>query len=210
MRYYFALCTVFFSLSLMAQGDLEDANDVVQFSGIVVTGDSLSPVPFVTVYRTRDAKGTITDTKGFFSIPVLKGDTVRFSSIGYVPTQMNISDTLSANRYNVVQFLGVDTVMVATTFIYPWPTKHRMKEEILALRLEDDQAERARKNLESIMMYNRMAEMGMDGSENYKVAMQQQAQRISYAGQAPPQNIFSPIAWAQFIKAWQDGAYKKK
>lgn len=210
MRYYFALCTVFFSLSLMAQGDLEDANDVVQFSGIVVTGDSLSPVPFVTVYRTRDAKGTITDTKGFFSIPVLKGDTVRFSSIGYVPTQMNISDTLSANRYNVVQFLGVDTVMVATTFIYPWPTKQKMKEEILALRLEDDQAERARKNLESIMMYNRMAEMGMDGSENYKVAMQQQAQRISYAGQAPPQNIFSPIAWAQFIRAWQDGAYKKK
>ncbi|MDP4588593.1 MAG: carboxypeptidase-like regulatory domain-containing protein [Flavobacteriales bacterium] len=210
MRYFFALCTVFFSLSSMAQGDLEDANDVVQFSGIVVTGDSLSPVPFVTVYRTRDAKGTITDTKGFFSIPVLKGDTIRFSSIGYVPTQMSISDTLSANRYNVVQFLGVDTVMVATTFIYPWPTKQKMKEEILALRLEDDQAERARKNLESIMMYNRMAEMGMDGSENYKVAMQQQAQRISYAGQAPPQNIFSPIAWAQFIKAWQGGAYKKK
>ena len=210
MRYFFALCTIFFSLSSMAQGDLEDANDVVQFSGIVVTGDSLSPVPFVTVYRTRDAKGTITDTKGFFSIPVLKGDTIRFSSIGYVPTQMSISDTLSANRYNVVQFLGVDTVMVATTFIYPWPTKQKMKEEILALRLEDDQAERARKNLESIMMYNRMAEMGMDGSENYKVAMQQQAQRISYAGQAPPQNIFSPIAWAQFIKAWQGGAYKKK
>lgn len=210
MRYFFAICTVFFSLSLLAQGDLEDANDVVQFSGIVVTGDSLSPVPFVTVYRTRDAKGTITDTKGFFSIPVLKGDTIRFSSIGYVPTQMSISDTLSANRYNVVQFLGVDTVMVATTFIYPWPTKQKMKEEILALRLEDDQAERARKNLESIMMYNRMAEMGMDGGENYKVAMQQQAQRISYAGQAPPQNIFSPIAWAQFIKAWQGGAYKKK
>ena len=48
------------------------------------------------------------------------------------------------------------------------------------------------------------------GGENYKIAMQQQAQRISYAGQAPPQNIFSPIAWAQFIKAWQSGAYKKK
>ena len=182
----------------------------MQFSGLVVTGDSLSPIPFTTVYRVRDNKGTVTDVRGFFAIPALKGDTIRFSSVGYSSTEYVIPDTLSANRYNVVQYLSRDTIYINTTYIYPWRTKERMKREILALNLDDDATERAKKNLESIMLYNRMAEVGMDGSENFKYSMLQQSQRISYTGQVPPQNIFNPIAWAQFIQAWKEGAYRRR
>lgn len=53
--------------------------DVVQISGMVVTGDSLSPLSFATVYRMRDSRGTMTDANGFFSIPALEGDTLRVS-----------------------------------------------------------------------------------------------------------------------------------
>ncbi|MGB1032616.1 MAG: carboxypeptidase-like regulatory domain-containing protein [Flavobacteriales bacterium] len=201
----FFFCT---PVALLAQDEL--SNDVVQFSGLVVTGDSLSPIPFATVYRVRDNRGTVTDTRGFFSIPAIKGDTIRFSSVGYIPTEIYISDTLSSNRYNVVQYLNTDTVQIQTSFIYPWPTKQKFKQELLALDLDADEEERARQNLEAIMLYNRMAELGADGGEAYKASMIQQSQRISYSGQVPPQNIFSPIAWAQFISAWKKGAYKKK
>jgi hypothetical protein len=131
--------------------------------------------------------------------------------VGFIPAEYVIPDTISANRYSVVQILSRDTVQLATTFIYPWPAnKEQFKEDFLALDLPLDESERARKNLESIMLYNRMAELGMDGSENYKFAMQQQAQQMTYAGQAPPQQIFSPIAWAKFIDAWRSGAFKRQ
>lgn len=208
MRYSFLVLFLLVVSYLSAQADADQ--EVVQFSGLVVTGDSLSPIPFTTVYRARDNKGTVTDVRGFFAIPALKGDTIRFSSVGYASTQFVIPDTLTANRYNVVQYLSRDTIFINTTYIYPWNTKEKMKQEILALNLDDDATERARKNLESIMLYNRMAEVGMDGSENFKYSMLQQSQRISYAGQVPPQNIFSPVAWAQFIQAWKDGAYRRR
>ena len=50
---------------------------VVQLTGVVVEGDSLGPVPFATVYRARDQRGTITDEYGFFAIPARVGDTIR-------------------------------------------------------------------------------------------------------------------------------------
>ena len=37
-----------------------------------------------------------------------------------------------------------------------------------------------------------------------------QAVKYYYAGQVPPQNIFNPAAWGEFIKAWKRGDFKKK
>jgi hypothetical protein len=34
--------------------------------------------------------------------------------------------------------------------------------------------------------------------------------KLYYSGGTPVINLFNPIAWAQFIQAWQNGAYKKK
>ena len=48
---------------------------------------------------------------------------------------------------------------------------------------------------------------GREASNNY---LRQTANKYYYAGQAPPQNIFNPFAWSEFIKAWKRGDYKKK
>ena len=48
-------------LTLSAQSDTTALPMVVQLTGVVVEGDSLGPVPFATVYRERDQRGTITD-----------------------------------------------------------------------------------------------------------------------------------------------------
>ena len=36
------------------------------------------------------------------------------------------------------------------------------------------------------------------------------AGKTYYAGQIPPMNIFNPFAWAEFVKAWKRGDFKKK
>ena len=36
------------------------------------------------------------------------------------------------------------------------------------------------------------------------------AEQVRIAGGTPVINLFNPIAWAQFVQAWQSGAFKKK
>src|ERR1035437_6585965 len=77
-------------------------DSVVQFFGLVVTADSLKGIPAVSVVVKSDHRGTITNDQGVFSIVVLKGDQIEFSSIGYKPKLARIPDTLSGNQYSIV------------------------------------------------------------------------------------------------------------
>lgn len=208
MKWTLLFVLIIFSLCAEAQDDDEPC--VVQFSGLVVTGDSLTPVPFTTVFRTRDERGTITDNLGFFSIPAYAGDTIKFSSVGYLAAKYVIPDSLSTNRYNMVQVMRRDTVQLETTFIYPWPTKERFREEFLSLDLPDTKEEVAQRNLEAAMLYERMNEMGMTADENYRYAMQRETQKIQYTGAIPTVSLLNPIAWAQFIQAWRRGDFGKQ
>ncbi len=110
----------------------------------------------------------------------------------------------------MIQILNRDTVQLAEAIIYPWPTREQFREAFLALDLPETDAERAARNLARAEMIERREAMPADGSENFKYQMQNYQNRIYYAGQAPPMNIFNPIAWSKFVQAWRDGAFKKK
>ena len=50
-----------------------------------------------------------------------------------------------------------------------------------------------------------------DGRESNNYFLKHKMPKKYYsAGQLPPQNIFNPMAWAEFIKAWKRGDFKKK
>jgi len=201
--------TIFLFLPVFAFAQTQSQDEVVQFSGVVVTGDSLLPVAYTTVALKNSGQGTITDNYGFFTLPAFKGDTIRFSGVGYKPVEYTIPDTLNSKRYSVVQVLRKDTVQIPTTFVYPWPTPEEFKEEFLALELYEDEVERARKNLDPEEMYSDMMEMGMDSREAYRYTMRRRQEDFQYAGQAPPIQVLNPIAWAKFIRAWKDGDFKR-
>ena len=52
--------------------------------------------------------------------------------------------------------------------------------------------------------------MPMDGSMNYRNYMDNQVSKLYYRGQAQPITVFNPFAWAEFIKAWKRGDFKRK
>src|SRR5688572_5185358 len=58
---------------------------VIQLSGVVLEEDSLSgmPVPGVHIYVQKAGRGTTTNGMGFFSMPVLEGDELVISAVGY-------------------------------------------------------------------------------------------------------------------------------
>ncbi|HET6225324.1 MAG TPA: carboxypeptidase-like regulatory domain-containing protein [Bacteroidia bacterium] len=184
--------------------------DLVQFSGIVVEGDSLKSVPYTSIIIKGSSRGTVSDYFGYFSFVAQKLDTIEFSAIGFNDAVFVIPDTLSTSKYSLIQVLRSDTVHLKETVIYAWPTKEQFKASFLKLNLPEDDMARAGKNMARADMKEKMMGMAMDASLNYKYSQQQYQSKLYYAGQLPPNNLLNPVAWAKFIKAWQNGDFKQK
>lgn len=200
----------FFSAAFAQQGPTIKPNHLIQFSGVVVEGDSLRPVPYASIMVKNSYRGTVSDYFGYFSFVAQKGDTMEFSAIGYRDAVYVIPDTLTTNKYSLIQVLATDTVYLRTTEVYPWPSKEQFKQAFLQLNIPDDDLARATKNMDRAEMRERMSTMAADANLNYKYSQQQYQSRLYYAGQLPPNNLLNPIAWSKFIKAWKNGDFKNK
>jgi hypothetical protein len=202
-----------FALFITLGASLEaqtNTRKVIQFSGVVVSGDSLHPVPYTNISVRNSYHGTVGDYYGFFSFVAQAGDTIDFSSIGYRKAKYVIPTDLDDTRYSVIQVLNKDTVELATTVIYAWPTKEQIYEYFLKTPVPDDDLERARRNLAQETMVDMAMKMPMDASMNYKNTMNQYNTRLYNAGQIPMNNLLNPIAWAKFVDAWKKGDFKNK
>lgn len=183
---------------------------LIQFSGVVVEGNDLRPVPYTSIIVKNTHRGTISDFYGYFSFVAKANDTIEFSAIGFSPAQYIIPDTLTSNTYSLIQVLLKDTVYLRLTEVFPWPSKEQFKQAFLNLDLPEDDLARASKNMDRSDLKDQMVGMAMDASLNYKYSSQQYQSKLYYAGQYPPNNLLNPIAWAKFIKAWKNGDFKKK
>ena len=187
-----------------------DDESLIQFSGVTITADSLNPVPYTRIIVKNTTRGTVSDSYGYFSFVAHKLDTVLFNALGYKPATFIIPDTITKQRYSLIQLMTSDTLTLPAAFIFPWPTYEEFKQAFINLNIPDDDLEIARKNLngDKIRMYADM--MPMDGTMNYNNYIQNQTSKLYYFGQQQPFSIFNPFAWAQFIKAWKEGKFKRK
>ncbi len=206
-------CILLLSLGniLLAQNDsTKTTNNVIQLTGVIVEGDSLKPMPFVHISVKNSRIGTISDYYGFFSFVAHKNDTIVFSSIGYHRNNFIIPDTLPNTSYSIIHVMIKDTFLLETVTIYPWPTREQFKRAFLALRLPDDDLQRAKRNLAPEVMMAIAANLPIDGATTYKYQLQNRYTQLYEAGGYPSIRIFDPIAWSKFIKAWKKGDFKKK
>lgn len=189
-------------------------NLLIQFSGMLLTDDrgQLRPVPYATVYLPNKNRGTYSDYRGFFTLVVEKGDKVRFTCIGLETVTITVPDTLTQDQYSVVQLMTEDTINLPTTVIFPWPSKEHFKIEFLKMDVTPELQRRAAENLANEYLAEARKNPDMvphSGKESANFYLRQQAREYVYIGQVPPMNIFSPLAWGQFFKAWKDGKFKK-
>lgn len=190
--------------------DSSNVSKVVQFSGLVLTSDSLQPLPYAVIYDKSKHQGTYTNALGFFSFAAAEGDSIVFSYIGYKKKTFQIPANLSADKYNMVQLMSTDTVFLAATVIHPYPRPEELKQAVLNLKLPNDDMERAKKNLARMSTPEMKMSVPLDGREAAGYVLRNQASTYYYRGQTPPQNIFNPVAWSQFFEAWKRGDYKNK
>ena len=197
---------VYFSSQAQEKADPK----LIQFSGVVMASDSLNPVAYCNISILGTTRGTSSDFYGYFSLVAKEGDSIKFSSIGYETAFFQIPSGLESNRYSVIQLMTEDTVFLAETVIYPWPTKEEFETAFMELEIPDDYLEKARKNLEREKLRELGIAMANDGNESTDYYLRQDAQRYYYAGQIPPMDIFNVFAWGKFIKAWKEGKFKRK
>ncbi|MFM7016160.1 MAG: carboxypeptidase-like regulatory domain-containing protein [Bacteroidota bacterium] len=194
----------------LSQKKLDSKITLIQFSGVVVSSDSLQPIPYAAVTIHKSGRGTITDFYGFFSFVAKKGDTIDFHYVGYKPMSFIIPDSLKEDRYSLIQVLKRDTILLKEAVVYPWPSKEEFKRAFLELKIPDDDLKRAEKNIQLAEIKTIQEQVPYDGAINYQYQLQQQQSKLYSAGQYPKNNLFNPIAWAAFIKAWKDGTLKKQ
>jgi hypothetical protein len=185
-------------------------DSVVQLYGVVMTADSLEGIPAVSIMIKGQNRGTISNDQGVFSIVVMKGDQVEFTSIGYKPKLVSIPRDIQGNQYSMIQLMVADTQYLPATIIRPRPTRQQFERDFLNTDIPADQYEIARQNTEEGKRRILEQSLPRDGREAANYNLRNVAARQYYYGQAPPQNIFNPFAWNEFIKAWKRGDFKRK
>ena len=200
-----------FLIPAAAKAQFETYKDsVVQLYGVVISADSLKALPSVSVVVKGRNQGTITSDQGVFSIVVLKGDKIEFTSVGYKPKLVTIPKTLDGNQQSMIQLMVEDTIYLPATIIRKRPTREEFERDFVNTQVPNDKQEIARQNLSEANLRALMAVYPKSGREATNYYLKQNAQRYYSAGQLPPQNIFNPLAWAEFIKAWKRGDFKSK
>ena len=191
----------------------EKQSTAIQFSGIVVTDDNgkMVPVPYANLFIPKRKTGATANYQGFFSIVVEHGETVNFTALGFRNRKFKVPDSLHEEHYSMVQIMSRDTILLDEAVIFPWPNRDHFKNEFLAMDVTNQLEKRAMENLAKETLDKVRELTPYDGRETGSIYLRQQAKNYYYyGGQTPPMNIFNPLAWQQFFKAWSNGDFKKK
>jgi hypothetical protein len=184
-----------------AQDGGEKEKHVIQFSGVIIEASTEEPVPGVHVYVPLAGRGTTTSSFGYFSMPVLEGDSIVISSVGFRKRSIVIPD-IDKDTYSVVIELSEDTTVLPTVEVLPYPTEELFKEAILAMDLPDEgNYDNLAENLNEELMASMFNNTPMNGELNYRYYQQQQILYMNDRFGPRPNPLLNPFNWASFIKS---------
>jgi len=195
-----------FSVSGNAQ-NAASKQRVVQLSGFVTVGDSLYGIGGVSVYVPGTDRGVQTNQYGFFSLPVLAGDSVTFSALGYKRQYLIIPKTYKSESYSIIMQMQEQPIELAEVRVIPWATERDFKEAVLAVKLPDNGRDDAMRNLDPEMLEELIKATPMDGGGNFRAWNMQQVRHIEQRNMVP---TVSPFAILQLINMIKNGDFKKK
>lgn len=201
---FFVLVGISFQLlsleSVLAQ---DNQKDVIQFSGVVTTQDTVLGILGAHVYVPKGGRGTTTNYYGYFSFPVLEGDSVVISVVGFQKHSV-IIPTIEEDSYTIIIAMVSDTTYLPELEILPFPTEEMFKEAVLAYKLPNQgDLNNMDDNLDPALLAEIYRNMPMDGSMNHRYFMQQQAVYLHDAYGPRPNPFLNPFAWAEFFKSFK-------
>lgn len=187
--------------------------DVYQLSGFVLSEDYHKPLNLAGIKVKNSLRGTVTNEKGYFSLPLYKTDTVIFSFIGYKTKSFTLSRAVSGVKYDTLQFYSVqillraDTIIVPAAYVFPRDFT-AFKMDFLNLKLPEDSLQIAGLRPEILALM--MKDLPPDGQEVYGRVAQQWMYDQRNTATLKMNPLTDPFAWYEFIKFLVDESKKKK
>lgn len=176
---------------------------VIQLSGIVLglnEKNEASQLPGVTIYVPKAGRGTHTNHLGFFSMPVLVGDSILISYIGFERKSYVVPDHPNENLTIIVQMVP-DVTYLQEVEITPFPTEEIFKEAVLALNIPTGDQSIDQKYLSQELLALMLKTTPMDGPQNQRYYLGQMAANQGGQYQPVTNPLFNPFNWAKFFRS---------
>ncbi len=198
---------IFSSLDSHAQ-DVKEKK-VIQLSGIILNADSTDAVAGVNIYVPKKGRGTSSGRFGYFSMPVLEGDSVVFSFIGLKRQSFKVPENIEKDRISLIITMEVDEIALAEIEVMPYPTEEEFKNAVMAMTVVDPMSI-SRANMSPEMLLRWAESMPASGNENFRYFQQGQLQQNQDLYGPRPLRLLDPFAWSQFIRSIKRGDLKSK
>lgn len=175
---------------------------VIQFTGVVMEGDSAQVVPGAHVYIPAGGRGTTTNPYGFFSMPVVPGDSVIISAVGFKKQNFIIPDHDAETSLKVIIALEEDVTFLEEVEVFPFPTEEMFKRAVVTMELPYN---RDRANIQSwlnaIYMQEGYRTLSASPAMNQRYFQAQQVQQFQDKFGPRTNNLLNPWAWSSFIRS---------
>ena len=110
---------------VMVQGQLRDVKNG-------------KPIPYAHVLNLRYRRATVTDTLGFFSIPMRRNDTLLITAIGYEDLFFVLPSFWPSNNYSGVLYAEEKIYKIEGVTVHGLGTYEQFRQKVLSLDLSDD------------------------------------------------------------------------
>jgi hypothetical protein len=195
-------------IGVISPGNAQQKKRVIQLSGVVLEEDSVSggPVPGVHIYVPKAGRGTTTNGMGFFSMPVLEGDEITISAVGYDRQSVTVERDWPEYQ-TIIITLTQDTTFLPEVVIFPFPTEEVFKQAVLAMNMPLDNNKR---NFNEELLALMIKTTPMDGYQNQRYYLDQWANSATSKFQPVTNPFLNVFNWAKFFSSLKENDKKKK
>ncbi|MFC3881982.1 carboxypeptidase-like regulatory domain-containing protein [Algoriphagus namhaensis] len=199
----------FFFTFISANAQDRSEKKVIQLSGIILNADSTDAVAGVNVYVPKKGRGTSSGRFGYFSMPVLEGDSVVFSFIGLKKQTFKVPENVKEDRVSLILTMEVDEIALAEIEVMPYPTEEEFKQAVIAMNVVDPMSI-SRANMSPEMLLRWAESMPASSNENFRYFQQGQMLQNQDLYGPRPLRLLDPFAWSQFIRSIKRGDLKSR
>lgn len=179
MKWTTFLCVALLMLPLLTQAQSQPPQvQVYQLSGMVISKTSNEPISYARVRINHSRNGVLSNSEGYYSIPVTADDTLYFSHLGYHPSTLVVQDYIDSYRGNkqylyVINYMLEDSLTLDTVLIFPYDTPEELRTAVMNLDVLNNSPDQiASQNLDPAVLHRLMETMPVDGGERLMVARQ--------------------------------------
>lgn len=183
---------------------------LVQFTGVIHNADSNKViVPYVNITNlSYHNQLNMSNYQGYFSFVVHELDTLKFTSVGYLPQTIVIP--AGGNKSYVLQVqLKPQTINLPVVRVFPWATTDEFRKDFITMKIADDDLEIAKKNLYKAIYGVDLNSLPRDAQEIQMASYQDMHMRLMNEHSLTPNPLLNPIAWGTLIKQISDGDFSR-